>query len=625
MTGKLGGTALSEARIEQNREAGGVEGPQSTFDWVFWTGMKATSEKKKTELERLRHSLAHLLAAAVLELWPDAKPTIGPAIEGGFYYDFQFSQPITESDLPKIEKKMRELLRSWSTFERIEVPRDEATTRFAKNPFKQELIEEFAEQGQTITLYRSGTFTDLCRGGHVSDAGSIDPKGFRLTKIAGAYWRRDEKNPQLTRIYGVAFLTKKELDEYLTLLEEAAKRDHRKLGQELDLFITAPMVGSGLPLFTPRGTIVRNAIRDFSRELQAAIGYEEVYTPNINKAELFKTSGHYEKFRESMFRVLSNYGDEEFYLKPMNCPQHTQLYASKLRSYRDLPLRYMDFANLYRDEKPGELGGLTRVRYFSQDDSHCFCREDQIESEMAAIFGAIKKMMRVYSLEYWIRLSLRDPKTNKQYLGTDEVWKKAETTMERFLVKHAIPFEKAIGEAAFYGPKMDLMAKTAIGNSWQLATIQLDYIMPERFQLTYVDRKGNEARPVMIHKAMAGSFERFLAILLEHYGGNFPVWLSPVQAQLIPVASRHHKAVEKLAKTFRDVGIRAAADTVNETVGYKIRKASHLRIPHVVVVGDKESKGAKLAVRDRGRDRIRTVTTKRFIEELQTAIAKRRS
>jgi threonyl-tRNA synthetase len=579
--------------------------------------------QKNEKLENLRHSLAHLMAAAVVELWPDAKPTIGPTVEDGFYYDFQFKKPITEADLPRIEKKMRAILPTWQAFERKVVTREQARKDYAENPFKLELIDEFARDGQTLTYYASGAFSDLCRGGHTGDMRRVDPACFKLTRIAGAYWRGDEKNPQLTRVYGVAFAKKKELDDYLALIAEAAKRDHRKLGAELDLFVSAPMVGSGLPMFTPRGTIVRNAIRDFSRELQSAIGYEEVYTPNMNKAELFKTSGHYDKFRESMFRVLSNYGEEEFYLKPMNCPQHTQLYAAKMRSYRDLPIRYMDFANLYRDEKPGELGGLTRVRYFSQDDSHCFCREDQAESEMAAIFGAIKKMMRVYTLEYWIRLSLRDPQSKKQYLGSDEVWKKAETIMERFLVKHEIPFEKALGEAAFYGPKMDLMAKTAIGHSWQLATIQLDYIMPERFGLTFIDKKGKEARPVMIHKAMAGSLERFIAILLEHYGGNLPVWLSPIQVHIIPVASRHRSAAERLRKEFSAAEIRVDVDHANETVGYKIRKASHNRIPYVIVLGDKEAKGTKLAIRVRGSTRVRVAGKKRFIESLRQEAAKR--
>ncbi|MFH1171667.1 MAG: threonine--tRNA ligase [bacterium] len=579
--------------------------------------------KTDEQLQHLRHSLAHLLAAAVMELWPDAQPTIGPVIEDGFYYDFAFRQPITEADLPKIEKKMREILPTWSTFERSESTPEEARREVAGNPFKRELIDDCAKSGEKITFYRSGGFVDLCRGGHVDDMRNVKPDAFQLTKIAGAYWRGDEKNAMLTRIYGMAFPTKKELEDRLAVIAEAAKRDHRKLGQELDLFFFSQNVGSGLPIFTPRGTIVRNAIRQFSLELQLAAGYEEVYTPNMNKAELFKISGHYEKFRSSMFKVLSNYGEEEFYLKPMNCPQHTQIYAAKLRSYRDLPLRYADFANLYRDEKPGEIGGLTRVRYFSQDDSHCFCREDQIEKEMANIFGMIKKLMRAYQLEYWIRLSLRDPKSKKDYLGADEVWEKAETTMGSFLKRHAIPHTRAEGEAAFYGPKMDLMCTTAIGNEWQLATIQLDYIMPERFHLTYIDKGGKEARPVMIHKAMAGSLERFIAILLEHTGGNLPLWLSPVHVQILPVATRHRIGAIKLAKEFHLAGIRAYVDEANETVGYKIRTASRLRVPYVVVFGDKEAVSAKLAVRVRGTTSVRLVTKKRFFERVGVDIVKR--
>ncbi len=598
-------------------------------------------------LHNLRHSLAHVLAAAVQQLFPDAQFGVGPVVENGFFYDFELPRPLTPQDLPKIEKRMKQLIQQKLPFVRRELSFAEAEAfyRERKQPLKVELIRDLREKGTTyagtgeeqqgdadtakalqegkVVVYTIGKFDDLCRGGHVENTGDIDPTTFHISRIAGAYWRGDETKQQLQRIYGLAFGSAKELEEYLTLLEEAAKRDHRKLGAELGLFVFSPQVGSGLPLFTPRGTIVRNAIRQFSLELQLACGYEEVFTPSVNKAELFKTSGHYEKFHDSMFHVRSNYSKEEFFLKPMNCPQHTQIYASEMRSYRDLPLRYSDFATLYRDEKPGELGGLTRVRYFSQDDSHCFCREDQIEKEMTSVFGMIKKMMQVYGMEYWIRLSLRDPKAKGNYLGSDAVWKKAEQTMESFLKRHAIRYERAEGEAAFYGPKMDLMAKTAIGHNWQLATIQLDYIMPERFGLKYVDRHGKDAQPVMIHKAMAGSLERFMGILLEHYAGNFPTWLAPIQVAIVPVGSRHVKPAEKLAKELRAAGIRVSSDDANETVGYKIRKATQWKVPYLLVIGDKEAKATKLVVRVRGSDRLRTLTKKSFLDRVTTEITKR--
>ena len=436
-------------------------------------------------IDAKRHSLAHLLAAAVLKLWPGTKTTIGPVVENGFYYDFDFAEAISEKDLEKIEATMRELLASWDAFTKVEYDRAEAEKVFADNPYKLELIARIAERGEPITAYRSGDFLDLCRGGHVESAKEIAPDSFKLIRASGAYWHGDEKNKMLTRIYGVAFDTKAELDAYLTLLEEAKKRDHKKLGRELGLFIFSDLIGPGLPVYTPKGAVVRRAIIDFSNELQKAIGYQEVHTPNMNKAELFKVSGHYEKYREDMFRVTSQYTDEEYFLKPMNCPQHTQIYASEKRSYRDLPIRIADFANLYRDEKPGQLSGLTRLRCFCQDDGHAFCREDQIRDEFTAVLSAIKKALAAYDMPYHMRLSLWDPEQNEKYLGDPETWEKAQQTLEAIVKEQGLDYTVGVGEAAIYGPKLDLMTMDALGREWQISTIQVDWDMPERFGLIH--------------------------------------------------------------------------------------------------------------------------------------------
>lgn len=566
------------------------------------------------KLEHLRHSLAHLLAASVLELYPDAKRTIGPAIENGFYYDFQFSSPISENDLPKIEEKMREILLSWKKFEREEVSAAEAKKQFVGNPFKLELIDEFSQNGEALTLYRSGNYVDLCRGGHVEDANAIDPEAFKLDKLAGAYWRGDEKNPQLTRIYGLAFKTKADLDAYRAMREEAKKRDHRLLGKELGLFVFSDLVGPGLPLYTQKGTTTLYLIKDYSRALRKEIGYAEVQTPNINKGELFKVSGHYEKFRGDMFRVSSNYTEEEYFLKPMNCPQATQLYAAEARSYRDLPLRFADMAVLYRDEKPGELSGLTRLRAFSQDDAHTFLREDQIEEEFALLLSAVQKAMQRYGLTYHIRLSLRDPNNKEAYLGTDEVWERAQKIMKELLVKHGIEHFEAEGEAAFYGPKMDLMVKDSIGRTWQLSTIQLDFNQPERFELDYADADGSKKRPVMMHSALVGSPERFFAIAIEHYAGAFPVWLAPVQVKILPVNDKNQSYIDEVSKKLKEAGLRLEADERNESIGKKIRDAELEKVPYLIVIGDKETAAGTVAVRARGKGDMGPQPLTSFIE-----------
>lgn len=555
-------------------------------------------------LEDKRHTLAHLLAAAVLELYPDAKRTIGPAIDDGFYFDFEFpTKKPAESDFERIEETMRDILPTWSQFTRSELSADEAKAAYPGNPYKHELIDEFTKGGEKVSFYKSGTYSDLCRGGHAANpAQEIAPDSFALSRIAGAYWRGDEKNTMLTRIYGLAFETKEELAAYKEQQEEAKKRDHRKLGKELDLFTFSDLVGPGMPLFTPRGTTIRSEIVNYSRELNARLGFGEVHTPNVNKAELFKTSGHYDQYKEDMLSVRSQYVADEMFLKPMNCPQHTQIYSSQPRSYRDLPIRYADFAVLYRDERPGELSGLTRLRAFSQDDGHIFCREDQIESEVESVLGAIKDALATYRIDYWMRLSLRDPENTEKYLGESATWDRAETLMRDLLVAKGIDFKEALGEAAFYGPKIDIMAVDALGRQWQISTIQLDFVQPSRFGLEYAADDGSKKTPVMIHRALVGSPDRFLGILIEHYAGAFPTWLAPVQARILPVSEKHAEYASFVRTQLLAAGIRADLDEASESLGKRIRNAKNEKIPYLLIVGDKEIESNAVSVesRDRG-------------------------
>src|SRR3989344_7847213 len=490
------------------------------------------------DIQTQRHSLAHIMASAVQKLFQDngfVRFGVGPVIDNGFYYDIETKQPITENDLEAIEQKMHTLLKQHLDFIRTEVPLDEALKKFdeMEQPYKIELLNDIKTHGtteineinsvetprggvspETVSLYTTGDFIDLCRGPHVKNTQEIIAS-FKLTSLAGAYWRGDEHNPQLQRLYAVAFETQEELDKYLRMREEAIKRDPRKLGKELELFVFSDLVGPGLPLYTHHVMTVLSAIKNYSRELRTDMGYQEVQTPQINKAALFKTSGHYDKYKQDMFRVVSNYTEEEYYLKPMNCPQHTQIYASRMRSYIDLPVRIADFSLLYRDEKPGELSGLTRLRSFSQDDSHCFCREDQIEHECSLLLNAIQEAMQTYGMNYSIRLSLRDESQKEKYLGDDKIWETSQNALRSMLKQSGINYEEAPGEAAFYGPKMDLIAKDSLGREWQLSTIQIDFNMPARFKLEYIGADGQKHTPVMIHSAIAGSPERFMAILIE--------------------------------------------------------------------------------------------------------------
>ncbi len=573
---------------------------------------------KQTDLNNLRHSAAHLLAAAVTELYPDSKRTIGPAIDSGFYFDFDFNgESISEEDLPKIEKKMTELLSSWTSVERHELTAEEAKKEFKGNEYKLELIEEFTKDGEKVTFYKSGDYWDLCKGGHVENP-KQEIGAFKLLSIAGAYWRGSEKNKMLTRIYGTAFSSKKELDEYLEKLDQAKLRDHRKLGKELDLFVFSDLVGSGLPLFTPRGTILRKSLLDFSEELQSQNGYERVFIPHITKTELYKKSGHWDKFGAELFLVKSQETDEEFVLKPMNCPHHTQIYASRKRSYRDLPIRYMETTVQYRDEKLGELLGLSRVRAITIDDSHVFCRPDQVEEEFKKIMEMIKNMYGALKMDFKARLSFRDD--SDKYLGDKKHWDEAQSTIEDLAKKLNLDYTVETGEAAFYGPKIDIMVTDSLGREWQCATQQLDFVQPARFGLTYTDTDGIEKVPFMIHKAILGSIERFLSVYIEHTAGNFPVWMAPTQVSIIPISEKHNDYAETIFKLLKEKGIRVEADYRNDKMQAKIKDAQKMKIPYMLILGDKEVEANTVTVRTREGENTFGVSSEKFIEDLLSKI-----
>lgn len=573
-------------------------------------------------LYHIRHSLAHLLATAALEHDPQARLSVGPVTENGFYYDIDFSKDKTPTpdDLKAFEKKMRGLINKKLEFVRSEVSLEEARRHFARNPYKLAIIDDLEKTAEKISLYTTGDFTDLCEGRHVGNTGDISATSFALTHLAGAYFRGDETQPMLTRIYGIAFATENELKAYFLRQEEAKKRDHRKIGKEQDLFIFSPLVGSGMPLFTPKGNIIRNAIVQFSRELNRELGFEEVHTPNINKAELFKISGHYDQYKEDMLTVRSQYSEEDFFLKPMNCPQHTQIYASRPRSYRDLPIRYSDFSTLYRDERPGELSGLTRLRAFAQDDGHIFCQENQIEKEVAAILTSIDKALKTYRVDYWMRLSLRDPDKKEGYLGDDSVWERSESIMRTLLQEKSIPHKEAQGEAAFYGPKIDVMAVDALGREWQLSTVQLDFNQPKRFGLAYTDTDGTDKTPVMIHRALIGSPDRFMGILIEHYAGAFPAWLAPVQAVILPVGEGHRAFAETVAGTLRKNNIRAEVDADDASLGKRIRTAKMQKVPYLLVIGDKEIADNSVTIEHRETGSLGAQTLEQMLAIISTAI-----
>lgn len=559
------------------------------------------ADQSPSDLEKLRHSLAHLLAASVLELYPGAKNTIGPAIENGFYQDFETPAPISEEDLPKIEDKMREILKTWGVFDRKEATVEEGREIFAWNSYKVEMLEDLAVKGEPITIYTSGQFVDLCRGGHVDNAEQINPAAFKLVKVGGAYWRGDQNKQQLQRIYGVAFNTEDELKQHLHMLEEAQNRDHRKLGQELDLFVFSDYIGAGLPLFTPRGTVLRRELDRFVQELRDEYDYQEVTSAHITKKEAYIASGHWKKFEHELFRITTREG-HEFAMKPMNCPHHTQIYASRPRSYRDLPIRYRETATCYRDEQTGELSGLSRLRAFTQDDAHVFCRAEQIEAEALKVWDIIERFYSAFGFDLKVRLSTHDPANMEAYSGSEDKWKSAEEQLLKIVkAKVGDDYLDGVGEAAFYGPKIDFMAKDAIGREHQVATLQLDFNQPEGFDLVCINEQGERERIVMIHAAIMGSIDRFLSVYIEHCAGKFPVWLAPEQLRII--ALNQEQGIVDFAHTVADqakkLGVRATVDSENESVGKKIRSAEMMKVPYTVVIGPKEVETSELIPRIR--------------------------
>lgn len=578
--------------------------------------------EQQEKLNHLRHSGAHLLAASVIALWPHAKQTIGPSIENGFYEDLDVGDiKISEDDLPKIENKMHELVKTWQSFERIEMSEKEARELYKDNQYKQELIDDIVKRGEPITIYKSGEYMDLCRGGHEMNP-SKELKYFKLLKVAGAYWRGDEKNKMLTRIYGTAFFTKEELDNYLHMLEEAEKRDHKKLGKELDLFVFSDLVGPGLPLWTPKGTLLRDILNDYVWQLRKAKGYTKVEIPHITKKELYEISGHWDKFKDELFKIQSREG-HLFAMKPMNCPHHIQIFNRKQNSYRDLPQRYATTTMVYRDEQTGELSGLSRVRAVTQDDAHVFARKSQVKEEFEKIWDIVKTFYSTFGFELRVRLSFHDPDNMKAYLGTQEMWKEAESSLEDIAKDQQADYFIASGEAAFYGPKVDFITKDSLGREWQVATIQLDINMPERFDLFCINEQGEKERIVMIHAAIMGSIERFLSVLIEHLAGNLPTWLSPVQVVLLPIADRHAEYAQKVAKELQVKGIRVEVDNSAERLQAKIRTSTLQKIPFMGIIGDKEIEAQALSVRRRNGQDLGSLEIKGFLAFLQEEIDKK--
>lgn len=577
-------------------------------------------------LSTKRHSLSHLMAHAIQELYPKAQFAIGPSIDDGWYYDIDFiDQKPTEEDFEKIENYIKELIKKDLPFQRIERSITEALDWAKKinQVYKIEIIEDLAKQGETmVSFYTVGDFEDLCKGPHVEHTGQIDADSFKINKLAGAYWRGDEKNKMLTRIYGLGFENKNALLAHVQMLEEAEKRDHRKLGVQLDLFTFSDLVGAGLPLWTPKGMILRQLLDDFVWELRQAAGYEKVEIPHITRKELYETSGHWDKFQDGLFTIQTREG-HFFAMKPMNCPHHTQIYKRKKWSYRELPQRYANTTMVYRDEQSGELSGLSRVRSITQDDAHVFCRPDQVKEEMLKIWHIITAFYNSVGFSLRLRLSCHDPKNMSAYLGDPALWEQAERELADMVKEQGQEPEIGVGEAAFYGPKLDFMANDSLGREWQVATIQLDMNLPQRFDLTYTSDEGKDEQVVMIHAAIMGSIERYLAILIEHYAGAFPVWLSPVQVKLLSVSDSHTDFCQNLACEMREQNIRVEVDTSHETVGNKIRKSVQEKIPYLLVIGDKEMNSDKLFVRERGEKEANEWDKEKFINEVVEKMRKR--
>jgi threonyl-tRNA synthetase len=569
-------------------------------------------------LEVLRHSTAHAMAQAILELYPGSKLTLGPPIEDGFFYDIEVAGRITDEDLPRIEERMREIVERDLPIEREEVSKKEAERLYEDNPYKLEIIRDL-EDGD-ISVYRQGEFFDLCRGPHVQSTGALG--AFKLQNIAGAYWRGDENNPMLTRVYGTAWPTEKQLKAYLRRLEEAKERDHRKIGRELKLFTFSPDVGAGIPLFLPRGEMLRHLMEGYVREVQSRHGYDHVWTGHLANEKLYEKSGHLEHYKDSMFPPMVD-GETRYRLKPMNCPSHMTLYNSEAHSYRDLPLRYAEFATLYRYEKSGELAGLTRVRALTQDDAHIFCTEEQIQEEFRRVLEIIREVLDTYGFtDYRVRLSLRDPDDPK-YLAGDERWSRAEDALRTALDASGIDYYTGIGEANFYGPKADFIAKDVLGREWQLSTIQVDFFQPGRLGCEYVGEDGKMHTPVLLHRAVTGTTERFMAVVIEHYGGAFPVWLSPVQAVVIPVADRHLDYAREVQERLVEKGLRVEVDDSANSMQKKIRENARQKIPYLLIVGDREAEQGSVNVRRRTEKQQEALDVEEFAERVLREVASR--
>lgn len=594
---------------------------------------------KDEKLDRLRHSMSHVMAAAVLELYPTVKFAIGPPIDSGFYYDFDFGKDtkktktheknekdsIGADDLPKIEKKMRELIKKNLEFERFELKIDEAIKREkqAEQKYKVELLNDLKKEGeQSVSYYRLGKFTDLCRGPHVKSSGELKSDSFKLMSLAGAYWRGDEKREMLTRIYAAAFISKEDLVKHLEMLKIAEERNHRKIGKEMGLFAIFSEVGQGLPIWLPHGYTMRRVLEDYMWKLERSFGYVHILTPHINPEALFEQSGHLDFYNESMYAPLTIEG-EKFYLKPMNCPAAMMVYKMKPKSYRELPLKLGEFGTVYRYEKSGELHGLQRVRGFTQNDAHIFCTPEQLEEQFIEVVKILEIFYKDVGFDnYYYRLSLADFAKEK-YVGDKKDWEQAEKTLIAVLKRHKLKFVTAKGEAAFYGPKLDVQAVNVFGKEDSISTIQVDFNLPERFALDFIDSNSKKKRPFVIHRALIGSFERFFAFLIEQYAGNFPVWFAPVQVKLIAVSEKHVKYTQKLARDFTGEDIRVEVDDSDETVGKKIRNAVKERVPYMLVIGDKEVNSDKLHVRDRGSDKVREIKQAGFVKEIKEKVEKK--
>jgi threonyl-tRNA synthetase len=591
---------------------------------------------KNESLDRKRHSLAHVMAASIQEIFPEARFGVGPVIEDGFYYDVALSRALTPEDLETIEKRMRAKVKQGLQFERSEMPLADATTMFGgmRQDFKVELLNDLKTRGTTavadlddenlvgsnvseVSVYKTGSFTDLCRGPHVDSTSEIDPDSFKLTRVSGAYWRGNQEREQMQRVYGVAFESKKDLEDYFVRLEEAKKRDHRKLGQDLDLFSINPdSIGGGLILWHPKGGLIRHLTEEYCKKKHLEAGYDFVYTPHIGRANLWETSGHLGFYAENMYAPIK-IDEQLYYLKPMNCPFHVNIFKSRGRSYRDLPMRLAEWGTVYRFERSGVLHGLTRVRGFTQDDAHLFCRPDQMPEEIDKVLQFSLDILRAFGFTtFELYLSTRPAKS----VGREEDWKAAETALEDTLKRSGIPYQINAGDGAFYGPKIDLIVKDAIGRPWQLSTVQFDFNLPERFDLTYVGQDGGNHRPYMIHRALLGSMERFFGVLLEHHGGALPLWLSPVQAVLIPIADRHMDYCKKVKERLREAGLRAEIDAGEDRMNAKIRNAQMQKIPYMLVVGDREQEAGAVAVRLRSGEDLKSKPVEEFIKLAQAAL-----